>query len=1510
MKRTVRVKFITISGPQTGKVTVRIRWILGQSENARGTAQSPTDVEFPLPEDVFHVKLENDAGVSWTFDVSPRPLVMLDPPRDRTVLDTENRFFDWLPASGNWDPVDPDAQTLKKDPNDPNSDTLALGVAHILGQSSVFAVESKLRRAAAQKLRDFLARKKAHFSVLNADEIDLHAVQFAAIFRLFPLQPVRVLRDSCRLALSKSRARLPLWMESAIGSASDKLAADHVSRPRRLATLLSLLLENDLYADAVRIKGEADNMRALMAMRAAQGGQLLDFGCDYDKTGVDKPTNPCLPQDQGRIFFAAEALGLGVDYVLDEAAASGLKVAVEHDRSASATSTAYAFPNSASSKGYDPGSYPVAPSRQSSKAGRSRGAEMPPSGAFTAWVDYDLVSSHPVPINDNLEIHLEQVMSFAKPLTGDGVLAIRMQMNAAPREPYDFLYNVYGAWDGESTGTLQKYFDDPDLQPSLEELRPFLITRRYSFRRDLERFLSRLPPSRVAALNLVGRPPAEATLQMPLKISQNGKVVSYPTKGMLPPGFSQTLLNLRACQPNAEGVKAGAKWDRVEGALPFTYDNNKPGHKLWTVEDLRVDSDHHPDKPQRYRFWVTAVDVFEQESDPIPVLAAAPMESDVKSFIFTPRWQSPPPPPKNIAVGTPIGSLTAAWEPGDQSVIGTASTIVRSGLVTHFAVLRRPVTTVQLEKDKSGFVETALETLAASGVDNPVLERAVRDAAESGGWKIWQSGIKTTPDATWPLSDADKGFEYEVLLSNAVGTGYLKYVQDLRDQTLRYLIQSGPDDAPVFQEARWMIPREGENARFRAYAAFSSVASFGPVKILPVRGSLPSLACDLSQADVVRASAIRAVTGINRDAALSKFLALKNLVLPGANALSIAERVMLEAALKRLSPDMLNSEQTAMVGRLLEAEFIVAAGTGSATQHPVVGFRGAVNLRWVPRALPNTTAPVVLFRVYTARTPLPFAQGQAQYEFDGTWYRFIGGTSPIVPEGRPVMVIMSTKTEQWAGLADFKGNDFLAAGLSSIDVSMRGKGEPQIGDQVSCCFHEGHVAVETAAFPERSEYVAGLPIDGGHREFGAWWIVAVNCINDEQWRTPSGSPLLYMRTLYESITPERPLILEARPPADYMKDALQPDKYQPSLQFIPEYLLKEAAPVFPRSILSFDRREFAGPEQYIFIEREFEPVQNGTHALADDAQAWGILKSIESQAAGSQWSEDYRVLTPWLEGGPAPVPPEGLQFSTPIYFFPLENPAAWNLKHVDMIDSVDAPPNISSFVDYFAFPPGDPTGDGGKEPSRGTARVRYRAYKVLDLAPESGPPVASQWLERFLVSEPTAWTAWTRPEWPPITYWPPTSTSAPRNGKPLVQISVSSRYPAQSLNAAASGLAIHNTSNLFLRVALRRRMEAAFAESETERSIGELLEVALPGAQPNPVSTADHSLERDDPGMDRSVQYLASAALVWRRVTSDGSMVEEELRTSPDLFVIPVRVPSKFGGTEAALCIHLEVRIG
>lgn len=1519
MSKSVRVKFILIDGPQAGKVTVRMRWVLAESDGSQGTAASPSRIEFPLPSDVFHVRIDNDAGKFWPFDVRPHPFVMLDPPRrQQKEVSKGHKYADWLPLQGDWKAVDPAATDLRVDPNDPDSDTLALGVTHLLGQASQFSVVRRLRDAAAETLGGFLATQHANFKAMSADEVELHALQFASAFHLFP-GPPKHLKEACRTLLANRSSSLPGWLESALDIATPNVVAQSIPKARRFAALLELLLHESLYKRAVRIKSEADDVRGLMAMRAAQGGRLLDYGCDYDKKADEKPSDPCLPANQSRMCWATEAVGLGADYVLDSTDASGLKVTVEHDRSVSVASSAYIFPDAASSKGYDPGTYRLAVVKgRTQKAAKVRDS-IPAADAFSAWVDYDLVSSNPVPEGKRIEDLLEEVMSVAKPLTGDGMLAIRVQLNAPrPSEAaYDYLYNVYGVWDGETSGRLQKYLDDPKLQPTLEELRPYLITRRYSYRRDLAELLGRLPPQKVAELKLNEEPPHEAALQMPLEISQNGVVVPYPSKGTLPPGLSQFLINLRAGQPSADAVAAGTKWERVEGARPDLYSESS----FWTVERLRVDSTNLPDDrmPQRYRFWVTAVDVFEQESDPIPVVGAAPVDTDVDRFVFTPRWRSPPPPPKELLLASANNEIVVTWKPDEQSVIGSSEfTVPRVGVASQYVVLRRPVKTLQDPDARLRFAESALEGFALAGPVNPVLERAVAEAGAKEGWASWQDGYLEPGDKVgdawtvkWPLTGADLGYEYRALVCDVVSQTYLKYVQEVRDQTLRYLIQSGTVAAPVFEEAAWAIPMTGEHSLYRNYPAFSAVAASDPRMLLPSRGSLPILAAQWSKQEFVRASAVRAVLGINRDAALAKFLALSNFFIADGE-LSIAEGIMLDAALERLEANKLSDEQLSIVRKLLKAEFIAATRSGAIGQHPVIGFRGAIDLRWSQVSSPATTAPTILYRIYSARASLPGPSTLSQYKFDGTVYRYLSGPKPGVIPGRPLLVLLSlTNKEQWSGLADFKGADFRVAGISALaEPPIQPSGEPKPGDVLNCAFYEGHVAFETSAFTLESEVATALPIDGGHRELAAWWLVAVNCINDEQWLTLNGEPVLHTRTLFESVTPDRPMFLEARPPADYTKDALQQSKYQGSIQFIPTNLLKEAAPIFPRTIVSFNTLEFAGPEQYIFLERETQLADDSPIHVESAGMEWGFLKAIESQSAGSPWQTDYLLLRPWLSGGPAPIPPEGAQYSNPMYFFPLDSGAAWALKRVDMLDGAGSPTNVSSFVDYFAFAPGDPAGDQGTEPSRGTAKVRYRAYKVLDLTPEAGSPDPTSSPERFLTSEASAWTSWVRPEWPPFSFWPPTSKDKLRDSQPLVQFSVGSRYAASALNAFGSALALDDPSKLLFRVALRRKMNAAFTALDADRSVGELLEVPVLGDKVAWVETADHSLERDAPGQERAVLYSATSSLIWRRLTSTGEAFDEELRASADPFAFQVLVPALSGGAEAAMCVYLEVRIG
>jgi hypothetical protein len=396
-----------------------------------------------------------------------------------------------------------------------------------------------------------------------------------------------------------------------------------------------------------------------------------------------------------------------------------------------------------------------------------------------------------------------------------------------------------------------------------------------------------------------------------------------------------------------------------------------------------------------------------------------------------------------------------------------------------------------------------------------------------------------------------------------------------------------------------------------------------------------------------------------------------------------------------------------------------------------------------------------------------------------------------------------------------------------------------------------------------------LPVPGGQEEVGAWWLAAVNCIDEEQWLAGATGPRAIMRTLPPTIAPTPVSRLAARSAS--IAEWADLNKYP---AFVPAALPRDGGKLFPRVIVGWDADEIPAQSQYLFLERETEqPSAGGAARLADDP-AWGYLKQIEdADTGGLPWDPLYETaLAGWLKGGRAPQPPGSVELGTDRYFFSVDTRQAWDLRDVDMLSGmplITDMPNAKSprhFVDYFAAAPGQDEGDSS-QPTLGDNRFRYRAYAVTDLMPWLGDPGADRFHERFLVSEASAWTPWVRPEWPATTVlFEPDAQETARGDGPLVSFAVSCEFMQAHHHAVA---AQQQDNGLCYRVGLRRDLPGlAFGGSAGAETVlvGETLDVDLtPKRGTPPPTTADHALEADDPAGRWSSTYAVSTALIWKQ---------------------------------------------
>lgn len=1487
MSDAIKVMAVLIPQPGTDRTIVRARWYLPLADT--GSSQ----IVFPLPEDTFKVDLLIAGNVADSTVVAPHPWMMLDPPR--TMRNLKNPVGnpdaqDWwnaLPAAWPWTCLDPALEDLQTGP----TSTAALGVVHLLRGSHPAFVERRLRDLAENWLQQPGKLPQAVHPV-SAAELKGWPELFAALYRRFPGHPDDVL-PTIRAALrtvsdqASISAMLP-WLEPQLSVLAGNAA-------RTMAALLHMLAMLDQKARA--IAGPADAARALMALRANQGGELLDYWCDYDLGAAATPSATCPPGSQGRRVFAAEAFGLGVDFVVDAAAVRDeIKVVVTQQRlAATMADPRYAFPNDDTLAPCQDGNFTIRKGwLHGAAARRAESHPPPPAARFAAWVDYDTVSSYALAAGDTLEQRLPDVMSLARPATGDGVVSIRIDL---PIEPggfsYDYAFNVYCIWDGEVSGKVQRYFDRPGDAAALADLKPFLLTRRYSYRRDLVDAFN--DPHRISELNLHEHPPHDAQCGQPDSITQNGTAVPYPARH--PDRLSASLtFNLRDQMPEANAPQ-GVHWERQGGGRPDLYDK-----EIWTVEGQRPGSITlgAAELPQRYRIFITAVDAFEQESDPVPVMASEPGEpddADGDRVFFVPRWRSPPPAAEHIVCGRHgapgMDRLDIHWRVGAQSMIGTAlATFRRLPLRGEVAVMRRPIREVLPSRT------APLEASMAQRALNPLLAREIDELARSG-WEVWQLtetpivSNPLPPTLSFPLGQGDKGYEYIVCVNHVIPDERRAFIQRAQLQTLRYLKEGGAG----FEEAIWPIPSSPAAEQWRSTPAFGAVGRSRPVVVLPDEQDDIAFSLAEFRSTLVRATAVMNVAGINRDLVLAKIIALSDpapqqvLADEPQPTLSTAHRFMIETALARIPLGNVPAQHQ-MLRDALGRSFLAYQGAPRSEAHPIIGLRGAVRMQWQAQRATDAV-PVVQYRAYQARIALPLASTPYRATHADHLLDFGTGPKPKLTGNRPVLVLLSADNHTWAALAAASGSviriyDVRLCQFAADDGLVLPAGPFDV--HIAHGEEAARIPASMATSPQ--EHTIVVPVPGGYRELAAWWLAAADCTGKERWLDDAATPRLITAALPATVMPLPIRSLTARPAIRFPGDA--PDAIGDLAPFLPAGLPEAGLALLPRAILNWELAEISqhpGDGEYLFFEREEDRALQAQTLAVDPA--WGLLRAIQAGPTGAPWDESYRALQSWLEGKSSPSPGQEAVPALPAFFFAPDDAAAWKLGNLWMLGGKPSPAH-GAFVDYFDSPPSA----GGTQPMLGETRLRYRAYKLLDLHPEQGPPTNADLSTRFLVSEPSPWTAWVLPEWPRFAMTHKSALKI-RGEAPLVRFGVRSAWSRH--------LTPSPVSPFFFRLTFRRDVAEAFSPSEADSVlVGNLLEVPLAGGSV-PIEMSDMVLERDAYLAECTAHYRIAWSLVWRHGT--GPDDERVLRMFDAPYPLRAVVPGTLGNGEAMAEIMLTIAL-
>lgn len=1451
-----------------------IRWLLGASNDKDDQAN-----DLPRLGDRFEVRLRRLSagggylqadGVTWSanehaFDVTPSPFAMLDPPRQvqdvpGTPTPGERQ---WLVATAPTGPVDPavGAHGLATP-----TGSRAMGIVHLLDHTDRTVVAAKM----AQGLRDAALRHDA-LRAAFADRAEHGRTAEAAAVYLTELA-MQGRPNAYRIAQQVERDVALLEAGGPVRGLRSEASVQEAWRYASATAALSM--DTALIDAALETRDEAERVRSQLRLRALQGGRMIDFWADGD--AADPPL-----ADRGRQHVAAHLFGLGLDVgqfseadvrawlALPHGSADAILFDVRHipmalDDGRSPFDSGTDLPRlllERTVRGYKNGSSLL--KAGGIDAALSTGSSAPPPPPADAKVNYDLVRQwmDTEALSKDLDVGTGASKGYA---TGDGRLEVLIKPGAAADSSV-MGFNVYGVWEGASAAT-DKWFAGKEPK-SLDDLKPWLITRRYSHVRDLKGALPDIAGQPHKNLVAEHADPAWHPAQMRTRSVEDrtkesmttAAETSRPLPYELNAGYASWGCDLR------QGMGNGAD------VLRRGWDPAAPTKTDWTPYHWRFDDTAQASAraaPQRYRFWVTAVDGLDQESAPVRVATADRDCGEAETYIFAPRHRTPlPPPPQgegedvSIALAADRRQITVGFgvprvfHLGGQEVVGVPpAKIAPQTLVANVMLLRRRLVRR---------VDTDVRTLASLPTNDPLFDTAPWSAAlgglEAQGWTRWRAA-RATPSAdgapvqvAFPLDHLARGFEYRAVVGFSIADAYLPFWQKpARKRTVQGTIKT----ATGFEPAPPAFEPEAP-----------SVGAVGQTQPLPVPNMAPPRSAVALAPAIAWAKPVLPPPGIDRDLVLMRLLvnpikadeatAPPDLADWLAQGLSLGQAHMAHAAMLRLDLSATGEPSQAawQVVRNIVAHDLKAAGH-EIQRHALVGFRGLAALSWTytplatqpPPAPPNPSqdseAETTLFRVFAARAP----RGDPSLSGGALDLRVLRRTAtdlilePTEVEPGLAGLLTSGRQPTLLRVAFDTGVVAFATGLAfsgpsptKIDrLRLQFANPPTLPPQATagrCRVYLGApvVDVQNEAFEARSTQHCFVPVGGGPEEVGAWWIASVSA---QEVAAPLAAWPSLVANLPATTKPAAPAAPRVRSVRRSQEAALLSNTAQ---MWRPQKLKDAAAPFEARLFASWDPLAFAAGA-LVEIDREFRRVGETKRARQFMARVeeWKALKAIEAAREGEALEPDWVALAArnWLLGrviepdpeSPAPAEPYVSARTRPL------DPA----QGLAMIEADAGGGPLPSLVDYFAH--------DAQSLMESDYEYRYRV-RVAQLADPGAP---AEW--RYLRSEWSAFSPWVVPVRPELLVTTPAATFAGHGVEPPTVV-------FQFLVKTA-GLGVTR-----YRALLQRQVRAAFLSTPDDptddgvawRDVGAIVDLpANPGGE---ASLIDDDLERSSLTEPMTIHY-------------------------------------------------------
>lgn len=1527
-------------GGASERYEIVTRWFLGAGDT------------LPQVGDRFLVRINVGRATGPVLEereVGPHLLAMLDPPRreiDQPYRPaggaTSPSRPKWLVATEPQTDVD---CTVRVDEQRP----VAFGVCHLLSESNAARAEWRVAHALRGRLLDVLqARRGALADLVSAagDEEALcdRTARLVSAVLVRGTRKIRQFRGDLRLLVLGTEQQLSgdaVWRRVT----EQRLLGPSPSEILRLqfAALLTGAFRNEEFSQSLRrIIETRSGVRDQLKLRAITGGHLVDFWCS-----PDSPVGSCPDGSRGEVYPGSELVGLGATFgPFDRAAvdgwlaAGGLLLHVHQVAFAriSRDATLDAGPADAPgdldyfgvSRRFSAGSRALSPDEI--RLALTEGSSSPPVKPVSARVNYDIVQSNPG----------DREPAYMTP-TSEAVLDLLIEPGASETTSVAG-FNVYCIWESDATEAL---FRKPFETPPIEDLRPWLVNRRYSDLLDLDpSFPGRPYQDRLRELRLsppwnpllVRRPDSDAELPK----------IADATVDPFYPGLTLFRHDLR--QGMADSTMAWNPSPRWDPGAPIS--------STWSPSKDRAGDD--VSAPQRYRLWITAVDAFEQESDPIHVITTDAATGDLDELlVFSPVRRDPMHSPRldqfpsGVAGGPDRRGvsydpdparrlLTFAWKTPllnslsrrtDASQMLEDSTQLESRIVLMRRLLRA--------KDTNGAV-----ALRATGID-PSITRYPHWADRISsllqqGWEYRGFDTIAAPgaDGVWSkennLTDDDEGYEYKALV------GF--FVRD--DAAAFWAKDAGVDALPK----RVRLKYEADSVLTELIVETPRASEVAETDAIPIANPRRPRAISVPTTPVlprfVVADPVLAPPSLRRDRILMRLLGAPSsspVESPWSDSgakLTAAQAAMVQFALLRCRVFGDDEAVVAADPRLEAARWILASefrsqpvGSKSSVlanspltnsdQHPTIGFRGLFPVVWIyeprlHRQRHPDDAEAVNFRIYAARAPRAgraAAAACADLEGSGSVTTVNGRLirvrftpAPRDPDdltflkfvacaNRPALARIEADTTCYGtirGISNFDCDGGAIGDPMLLDIELAvDSPAPVVGAAATTLLFGARAVWETPArLSEALEtHIQYLPAGGGPAEYVAYWVGTVSAQGNE---CAHADRLFISAPLRLSVEP---------PPVTDLKIGLptRPEEFLDvrvanEKKWLPSQLQNVTnTKDYPRLAVSWDGGS-ADPDTLIKVNRRIQSL-NMKFAEDDDQDEWQALVSVAGLPDGQPIDPHALDLLKkrWLRGS--------------IIRFPTDSPGDYDefvepgegIKAVAGVKMIGGRPTI---IDYCA--------DNDRvQAMDGASRYSYQLIACFPLDPGSNAPGI------FLESPPTAWTDPVQPQAPPFKVTPGKVTvradASLIRPRVVLRIVVGAHPFAATRTFAGSAPWLYQVQ--ILRLLPRSVLTTPLATPSTawlEIASSQLIE---PGST-SPFDFVDDDLERDEWAQPFDLKYrvivqqIAPADVsggrtrIVRSQASDDPLIRNELTVH-----VPSANPDGESETSVSVLILLETTL-